>query len=456
MQNATGIVAMYQTRGFWLRLSCARGQNYADALRAVDQEEGGLPPAIAGAFHAATRCDLGKEPLQLAAPHILAAMVAGSGATAPARMSKDARRQCADRFIFAGGDLPASALDRAAVLCAASDLLWRPGASRADLGNYSAAVALFQIAALRHGLYPPLLSLQLGHAKINVPAAGPWDMVGAWAQFLEWDAGQISQQALNYLHNGQWPNGAWTVDRAWEPSQEGQVPPGGDKATAMRIAYALIEDAERNAVYSVSGAFVVELPNGYPLRAWNVAALRVWADQDGLWVAMVGNDGKTGISFRWQPRQMIRQFCVAEQATGLLHATLAALWRDMQVAGEEALPQAGQPRSAGSASNPAPQGPKRITLPRRRRSSVLSGRRQWGNDQDREIIRAAHTVRGHLRHLASGWEASQGAERAASLHGLVLPDGFTFVRPHTRGQGSAPYRETVVAARGLNTVMTLL
>lgn len=456
VQNAKGMMGMYAEAGFWIRLICAKGQSPMDALRAVDHAEGGLPPALAGTLYAAVRSALPKSGINLIAPRMLAVLTGLiDRRTAPAAMTSNACQVAAADLLFHGRDLPNSALDRAAIICVASNLLWKPGASRVNLEDYSAALALGQIAALRHLITPPLFSLQAGHAKIDIPL-GSWNIVESWAQYLEWDAGQISQHTMNYLHAGQWPSGGPTVDRAWTEDQADQVSPTGDKANAMRIAYALIEDAERNAVYSVSGEFVVELPNSYPLRAWNVSALRVSADQEGLWTAVVDNDGKVGVSFRWQPRQLIRHYCVAEQATGILHATLAALWRDLQVAGEDALPRIGQSGAARSADRKPAQGPKRVTLPRRRQAKAISGRRQWGSDADRETIRRAHLVRGHLRQLASGWKASDAQAGVAEQHGIILPDGYTYVRPHTRGQGSAPVRETIIVARGLNTVMTLL
>jgi hypothetical protein len=51
--------------------------------------------------------------------------------------------------------------------------------------------------------------------------------------------------------------------------------------------------------------------------------------------------------------------------------------------------------------------------------------------------------------------------RCAQGYGLAVPAGFTFVRPHVRGeQGRAPDQvaaaPALIRARGLATVMTLL
>ena len=44
-------------------------------------------------------------------------------------------------------------------------------------------------------------------------------------------------------------------------------------------------------------------------------------------------------------------------------------------------------------------------------------------------------MRGHLRMLSGGRKPSEHARAAAGEPGIVLPEGFTFVRPHVRGRG---------------------
>lgn len=48
------------------------------------------------------------------------------------------------------------------------------------------------------------------------------------------------------------------------------------------------------------------------------------------------------------------------------------------------------------------------------------------------LARAAHTVRGHMRRLRRSRHASLMQVAIARRHGLTIPDGFTFVRPHRR------------------------
>ncbi len=206
------------------------------------------------------------------------------------------------------------------------------------------------------------------------------------------------------------------------------------------------------------------MPDDYPLRAWDADILRVWAEPAGLWVAVANDRGRPIASFGWRPGEPLAPWVVMEGLRPLVDATLAALWRDLRVAGEESVPVTGddgrerRPRRQGKSSRR--QRASRRTLPGRR-SRRLRGRRQWGADEERAVIRRrGHGVRGHLRRLQSGWQAGQEARQAAKEFGVLLPDGFTFVRPYYKpGQdadgGEAP-AEVVVHSRGLATVMALL
>ncbi|MEM2493684.1 MAG: hypothetical protein QXE23_09125, partial [Nitrososphaerota archaeon] len=82
----------------------------------------------------------------------------------------------------------------------------------------------------------------------------------------------------------------------------------------------------------------------------------------------------------------------------------------------------------------------------------------WGEREERErIARAAHAVRGHLRRLPPGWKPSEEARAIAMGFGVVVPDGFTFVRPHMRGgrkEGEGEGEREAVA-RGLRSLALL-
>lgn len=64
-----------------------------------------------------------------------------------------------------------------------------------------------------------------------------------------------------------------------------------------------------------------------------------------------------------------------------------------------------------------------------------------------------------MRRLAENWKRSSEAEETARAYGIVLPDGFTFVRPFLRGgdeneeEPSAP--RIVIRSRGLASLISL-
>ena len=147
-------------------------------------------------------------------------------------------------------------------------------------------------------------------------------------------------------------------------------------------------------------------------------------------------------------------------ASPLVHVTLAAFWHDLVVAGDEVVVTVGQPvgqndKLSSRNDKLSSYRPQAVTLPRR--SVHITGRREWSTPADREAIqRRSHGVRGHLRELPDTWARSSYAEQEASEWGFVLPDGFTFVRPHIRGGHDGDPAPVVARARGLQTISALL
>ncbi|WP_407565992.1 hypothetical protein [Streptomyces sp. 184] len=76
------------------------------------------------------------------------------------------------------------------------------------------------------------------------------------------------------------------------------------------------------------------------------------------------------------------------------------------------------------------------------RPPVVRVRRPWGADDSQEEMRGVQYVPGHLRRLLPGASASDTQKEAFQEHcrllgkadGWELPDGYTFVTQHTRGQ----------------------
>ncbi len=237
-----------------------------------------------------------------------------------------------------------------------------------------------------------------------------------------------------------------------------------DRETCRSVLRALVEDARQAARYVPWGAFVLAVPDDLFLHGWGVRELWLWVEGDRMWCAVAGEDGVPRESFLWSADEGVETTLVvfpgAREAIG---AVLAAVWRDMAVAGEEAAPR----RERRSAVPPAASGAFRAhggggvaVFPRRStRRLNLSGARWWGREEDRQAVRRAHAVRGHVRRLPGQRRPSEAARGAAGEWGIVLPAGCTFVRPHVRGKGRGEAAEPEarkVAARGLGTVAALL
>ena len=241
---------------------------------------------------------------------------------------------------------------------------------------------------------------------------------------------------------------------------------------AAGLFRALMDVAAREARYVPQGRLRVraDLP---PLQARGVAAFRVAADSHGLWLRPVDPEGREGEIFRLD-RALPPRPDLAEVDPFWL-AAAAALWHDLVVGVPR--PSAGRRRSPTPSREPreeeaeaaqtatAPAWERRLVLPRPFRVTAGEGTEEpeaeWGEPEvRRRLAKAAHTVRGHLRRLPEGWKASSEARRFAEGFGLVVPDGFTFVRPHVRGgrekgRAEAIPPEPEAVARGLASLMLL-
>jgi len=167
----------------------------------------------------------------------------------------------------------------------------------------------------------------------------------------------------------------------------------------------------------------------------------------------------------------------------LLNTILAALWRDLRVAGPTSFFSTTQKRKAETTQTHSTQAETRSTRkkrsgrgitasshPKTRSARVLpSGRWElkhkyyWSNDEEKAVIRRRlHGVRGFPRRLPENWKPSEAALQLAQSMGVVLPKGTTFVKPHVRGKQSASGQEetaleaTPVNSKGLATIMAFL
>lgn len=442
-----------------IRFVWPRSGTPLQALGAFERGDLSRIPATAGALLAAATA--GHYPV--AGVHAIAQLCARQQDAEPTLKLKSAH----DLDLEAGQFLLDLAARRAPVVprgtlnvprfwLAVSERLWRP-----------------RYLALRYGAgteaYPSLILLAAAHLqrieareivfcdrKFAVP---PERVTDAWPTANLAEAGRMTPEQARFLYPS-------LPDSAGLPLtflDQDPLPPAA--LTHVRgVITALVRDASANAVFAPHGGFVLRLPEDYPLRQWGITECRVWSEPDGMWFYVCTQPGRPALGFRWMPDLDFERLPdgQATSSTAWVEATAAALWRDQVVAGETVIrPRDGRPVSpvAASAARSAAKSPVR-TLPARR--IVLTGQREWSDQAEREAIaRRAHGVRGHLRHLPDGWSSSAAALGYAEDHGVLLPAGATFVRPHVRGvagdeAAEVGRAEIVVRARGLATVMALL
>lgn len=225
------------------------------------------------------------------------------------------------------------------------------------------------------------------------------------------------------------------------------------------LAASLIREADEHAAFIPVGTFRLRVPDELTvLRSAGIDAFTIAADPAGLWVRIHGTED--GGVFRWSSATGVQQLVVMRGYAAWLNLALAALWHDLRVAGEESIvPRVeAKPaqRGAGTSTRSATKTVSTRTLPTIR----IAGKREWSTAAERAAIaRRVHGVRGHLRRLPGAWTRSKDAVAFAREFGIVLPDGFTFVRPHMRGTenvSSEPSAPVIVRSRGLASVMALL
>jgi hypothetical protein len=121
-----------------------------------------------------------------------------------------------------------------------------------------------------------------------------------------------------------------------------------------------------------------------------------------------------------------------DQLVGIAWATALIVYAEL-TCHDPAKPPAPEPRSA-------PDRHDHATVGRLRSRTTNQFRRHARASQDdgriatlREAILELHSVSGHLRRLQVGGRASDTQRGLAESVGVRLPDGFTWVRPHSRG-----------------------
>ena len=479
MRGVAGISEMGESgQSVGIRFLWSRKQSPFEALRIIETTEGGLPPALAGVVLAAAQARSYPVHPGSAGTFAVACDLVPQGQ--PSLFSRREINQFVEEYIrhltdpeadLLNVDIPTGAADRARFWLAVARRLWQPDVVRrlAHAAGSAAKDLQFLMSAALAGARLDLderRSFELNGVSLSIPEdAPPTTAEIAWRQVVEGVRGDIPREAVQYLFAGRFSS----VD----PFKDAEKAPHPDPDLAMGLARALTRETVERAHYAPSGGFRVQLPADYPLQAWGIHSFRVWAFAGGLWAVPLSDQGPWP-AFLWEPGSLPSTWVMPRALLPLMTATMAALWRDLHVAGEAAVPRqeaAPRRRSATARSSSRRQSrsdetsrPSVRVLPTRsRRWLALSGARHWGSEEDRRTIRRrAHGVRGHLRRLPDGWIASWEAKRIAETFNVPVPDGYTFVRPHIRGGGGADVQPAplsdvvVVQARGLAAIMSLL
>ncbi len=436
-------------------------------------EQGEIPPFLIGTILAAAKTTQRDCPLAYIVPTII-------GELCPTRVANNHKyklgRKELDRYVRDAIhlliqeknqiELPTNSVDMARFWLLLARELWRPWvrARLAQSGHISREdVSSIHELAFFHRVTQGLASVRIADVKVNFATTPEAKDMITWPQVLEWERHGVSSEALRYLIDG--GNNMFAAG-FFDVSRFSGNDDSNDDSLAWGLSQALLREAAEKGVYVPTGGFTAELPTGYPLYQWGITSLRVWAEPHALFVTLIG-DGKQRAGFGWYPGQRlsVSPAIVPSAARSLIEVTLAALWRDLHVAGETVLPPVDtrprRERGRGRSHQRKRKRRKNVrTLPGKRYARI-AGNRQWGNDEERSAIqRQAHGVRGHLRRLRPGWTASENAATTAEEFGMTIPDGYTFVRPHVRGEGQADTpdsdHEVIIRSRGLASVMTLL
>ena len=246
-------------------------------------------------------------------------------------------------------------------------------------------------------------------------------------------------------------------------------PPTPNRDLAMSMAQDMLKEAESNPAYAPQGVWEAVLPPNLPLRDWGVARIRVVSLVPSRnWAALVDDQGVTISAFRWLPKRWADELPKAAPksipmwAWPTIYLAVSALWRDLRIQGESAVPKRGSNQQRGqspamplsvtpSAQKGGASSPLRLPRPVQTVVSKAKEVREWGNADDRDAIHrrvmAMCAVRGHYRkheyvgdrsddprlRAEAEMRRREAVERAARYGLPQPPAGYTFVAPYTRG-----------------------
>ncbi|MFH1634090.1 MAG: hypothetical protein ABIG63_08780 [Chloroflexota bacterium] len=242
------------------------------------------------------------------------------------------------------------------------------------------------------------------------------------------------------------------------------------KLPAIRaLISTLIAEAEKG-VFAPFGTFLFSLPSEVkeittqPDEPWG---LIIYVADGKIWFRITDTKQKTepqGPILVWIPSVDKDNRQLNDGVIDVVGFVLAAIWHDLRVAGPDAFPRKRMSGNKHRRRKPSCQTETNTSssgryFPRQRvdQGYTLSGVREWGNPNDREKIRRRrHFVSGFIRRLLPGHRRGEAAYHAALQSSVILPDGYTWVSPHTRGGHSEDDEPQPTLIRGLASMMAIV
>lgn len=230
-----------------------------------------------------------------------------------------------------------------------------------------------------------------------------------------------------------------------------------DVRLCMAFRQQMVQEAEPLRHNICRGAYVLlrePLPRLDQLLIYDY--LRLVLTPAGIGVAVVWEGDRWYIPFWWSPDSDINtsQVWVPPRLRFALDVLLAAIWRDACIVQQKTFTERRDVGKGYKAKSKPKHQSDTIRLPR------VVYKSSWGPTSDREVIeriaRRAHAVRGHYRALEDRTASEMAVEAALEYGYPEPPEGYTFVRPHTRGTGEAMPAVRRVICKGLQVAKTVL
>lgn len=252
--------------------------------------------------------------------------------------------------------------------------------------------------------------------------------------------GPLTQEVLNFLTLTDTTDANYQVVKAYDPAglyetqnhrtatlNEYHI---GEESRSLANAFVsqMVAEAAPYRERPVLGCFVMDrvpLERLDSLIQYDI--LRLSIHPQGIFGSLV--KGGNFLTFWWSP-EVSTTWSLGAKHAWAVNTMMACIWRDACVVRHQMFQQRSR-----SPYKPAAKKQKRVNkkliLPRTIKKCA------WSQDAERQrITHTEHSVRAFYRQLPTGHQASREAEETAAEFGYPLPPvGFTFVRPHIRGNG---------------------